>query len=93
MTTHAPIALDTLPPEWLAERRAIIAREGVAVRAGAGPWIEVQSINTGAWLRLALPERATVFASTAERDEALAALVGENPLPDVPTNHATTLHE
>lgn len=81
MTTPAPIALAELPPDWIAERRAIIARDGVAVRAGAGPWIEVLSINTGAWLRLALPERATEFTSVAERDAALAALVGKPPAP------------
>jgi len=78
MNPPAPIGLEALTPEWLAERRAIIAREGVAVRAGAGPWIELQSINTGEWLRLALPDRATVFASAAERDAALRALVGGN---------------
>ncbi len=83
MTTPAPIALAALPPEWLAERREIIARDGVAVRAGLGPWIEVQSINTGAWLKLALPGGAVEFMTFAERDAALAELHAPRPRPDV----------
>lgn len=75
MPARAPIALADLPADWLAVRREMVAREGARVRAGAGPWIEIWSEARAAWLRLALPDNAIAFATAAERDTALAALL------------------
>jgi len=65
-----------LPPEWIAERRAIVVRDGHATRAGRGGSIEVQSINTGAWLVLQLPDKATQFTTAEDRDAVLRQLQG-----------------
>lgn len=65
-----------LPPAWIAERRAIVVRDGHAIRAGQHNTIEVQSINTGAWIVLQLPDKATQFTTTADRDAVLSQLQG-----------------
>lgn len=63
--------------QWVAERRAIILRDGHAVRGGAGPWIEVQTINgPRKWCTLTLPGNALVFATIADRDQVLRQLWG-----------------
>ena len=62
---------------WIAQRRAIMFRDGHAVRGGAGPWIEVQTINEPKqWCTLTLPGGALVFASVADRDAVLSKLWG-----------------
>jgi len=66
--------------QWVAERRAIILRDGHAVRGGAGPWIEVQTINEPKkWCTLTLPGNTLIFASVADRDVVLNKLWGRTP--------------
>jgi hypothetical protein len=76
MITAAPITRDQLPDGWIAERREVIARESYALRAGAGACIEIKSLTTNEWLRLALLDKATAFASETDRDVVLAQLQG-----------------
>jgi hypothetical protein len=72
-----PITRALLPEGWIAERREVIQREGYALRAGAGASIEIKSLTTNEWLRLALPDKAPAFTTEAERDAVLAQLTGE----------------
>lgn len=58
-------------PAWFEMLREIAQRTGQAVRAGAGDSIEFQSINTGQFMPVQLPEGGTAFPSTRERDDAL----------------------
>lgn len=91
------IPLYTLPtpePEdvtaWIASRRAIIARDGYAIRAGVGPrgfTIEVKSLTpseqlaavdplrTNVWCIMGLPEGASEFHRAADRDAVLNRLI------------------
>lgn len=78
MIALPPITRAELPEGWIAERREIVQREGYALRASAGASIEIKSLTTNEWLRLALPEKAPSFATAAERDAVLAQLTGEN---------------
>lgn len=71
-----PVALASLPDDWIETVREIVRRDGVAVRAGFGACIEVQSINTGEFYPLLLPGGGVAFASAGERDEALARIEG-----------------
>ena len=77
MITVAPIARDQLPEGWIEERREVIQREGYALRAGEGATIEIKSLTTNEWLRLALLDKATAFTTEAERDVVLELLTGE----------------
>lgn len=94
MKTYAPIALSSFPEGWAAERRAVIAREGFALRAASvlispphelppryAEMIEIKSLKTNEWLRLALPSDAAevvaVFATAADRNAVLRQLTGE----------------
>jgi hypothetical protein len=74
MPGRLPMAATEIPPEWIELRREIIAREGCAVRPGHDATIEVQSINTGAFLALMLPGGGTRFVTRADRDAILTAL-------------------
>lgn len=65
-----------LSPDWISDRREIAQRDGHALRAGHGNTIEVQSINTGEWLTLQLPDNARDFATAADRDAVLRQLQG-----------------
>jgi hypothetical protein len=76
---HPPITAAEVPPEWIADVRAIALRDGHAVRAGAEATIEVQSINTGLFGRLMLPGSGHHFTSEAERDGVLREIIGEKP--------------
>lgn len=77
-----PIALAALPEGWIEDRRAIVVRDGHAVRAGerggdlsGEPFtLEVKSLRTNEWLRLTLPGGGTTFASAADRDAVLRQL-------------------
>lgn len=75
--------------EWIASRREIIARDGYALRAGAGArghTIEIKSLTpheqlaaedplrTNVWCVLALPDGAREFAQRSERDAVLGRL-------------------
>lgn len=74
MSTPPPIAIDQITPEWIAERREIILREGRAVRAGAGNRIEVKSLTDNRWYCLTLPGGALAFTLELERDAVVHAL-------------------
>ena len=69
-----PITFADLPPEWIEERREIVARDGYALRAGCGLNIEVKSLTTNRWLLLPLPGKASGFTDKAQLAAALAAL-------------------
>jgi hypothetical protein len=68
------ITFADLPPEWIEERREIVARDGYALRAGATFTIEVKSLTTNRWLLLPLPGKACGFTDAAQLALALAAL-------------------
>lgn len=77
MPTPSPTVLASLAditPEWIAERREIIHRDGYAVRAGRGT-IEVKSLHTNEWLVLQLPHNARCFADDADRAAVLTQLI------------------
>ena len=77
--TPPPVTAVDLPDHWLGERREIIFRDGHALRAGAGLWIEVQSINSpDYWGRLNLPGNVTTFATLRDRDLVLEKLWHDN---------------
>ncbi|MBX3736698.1 MAG: hypothetical protein KF715_08420 [Candidatus Didemnitutus sp.] len=78
----SPARLADFTPSWLQERRAIILRDGHAVRAAERRnQIEVQAINTGTWHPLTLPGNVTLFATVDDRDAVLRMLTGESPIP------------
>lgn len=94
MKTVAPLYVPATPEpeefaEWIASRREIIARDGYAVRAGAGArghTIEIKSLTphdllaaddplrTNVWCVLALPDGAREFAHACDRDAVLGRL-------------------
>lgn len=79
MNAPAPIYLDQISPEWIAERREVIRRDGYAVRAGEGNTIELKSLTTNRWCVLTLPGGALAFAILLERDAVLHALTSSKP--------------
>lgn len=86
-----PATLDAvILAAWIAERRAILNREGCAVRAGAGHTIEVQVINsrTGRFLEMTLPDGRSHFDNDAERDAVLAQLQQPEPVAYVRSGRA-----
>lgn len=78
-----PATAADFTPEWLQLRRAIVLRDGHALRLAAAPAlrIEVQDINTATWHPLTLPGDVLDFADAATRDEIYGALVGARPIP------------
>lgn len=72
-----PVAAGECSPEWIAERRAIIVRDGYALRAGSACAIEIKSLTTNEWFRLTLPGGALAFTTEPGRDAVLALLQGE----------------
>lgn len=74
----AAITLAEISAEWLAARREVIVRDGYALRAGAAGSIEIKSLTTNEWLRLALPGDTgavvSTFATVADRDAVLRQL-------------------
>jgi hypothetical protein len=76
-TESAP-TLGGLTLDWIGQVAAIVRRDGNALRAGVGPWIEAQSINTGTWMPLALEGRRegdVLFPTIEDRDAVLAEIV------------------
>lgn len=70
----APVTRAELPADFVAVRRAIVRRDGIALRAGAvaqGCTIEAKSLRTNEWHPLALAGGAIAFAFPAERDAVL----------------------
>jgi hypothetical protein len=76
MKNVAPVSLASFPENWISDRREVILRDGYAVRAGNGASIEIKSLTTNEWMRLALPGGATAFTSIAERNRVLGELNG-----------------
>lgn len=85
MISLPPITLAQVPPDWIALRREILAREGRVVRAGEGNTIEAKSTRTlgviedrpvesNEWFYITLPTGAFAFQHTLERDAVLHAL-------------------
>ena len=90
---YQPATVGDFKPEWIAQVRAALKRDGQASRAGQmyvkinvtasgytytpAPVIEVQSINTGEWMPLNLPANSARFATAADRDAVLELLVGK----------------
>lgn len=73
-----PVTLDQLPVDWVALRREIIVREGLALRPGPmRATIEVKSLTTNEWCLLTLPGGAEEFQHLADRDQVLRRLQGE----------------
>jgi hypothetical protein len=67
-----------ISPDWIAQVRATIERDGHAVRAGFPEiTIEVQNINhPEIWQPLNLQTNTRLFATEQDRDLVLAQLVG-----------------
>lgn len=77
MSTLAPVTPEQITPEWIAERREIVGRDGFALRAGdRRATIEVKSLVTNEWCVLTLPGGAQEFASPYTRDAVLLELQG-----------------
>ncbi len=86
-----PIPAAACTDDWLAERRALIARAGYALRAGAGLTIEIKTLTpieqmaghdrlrVNQWLALQLPADAACFATEQDRDAVLATLQQGHP--------------
>ncbi len=70
----AEILIADLPENWVEDRRTVAQRDGHALRAGPACTIEVQSIATGDWHPLQLPNNAKRFALEIERNAVLHAL-------------------
>lgn len=82
MTSFILVRPVEVSADWIARRREMIAREGVAVRAGtckAGFTIESKSQRTNEWHPLGWLGGAICFATSAERDEVLAGLTASAP--------------
>lgn len=77
---NAELTINALPAGWVEDRRKVAQRDGHALRAGPNRTIEIQSIKTGDWHPLQLPNNAKRFALILERDAVLAALQeGQTP--------------
>ncbi len=78
MITFVTVTLAEISPEWIADRRELIAREGRAVRGAttlAGAFtIEVKSLRTNTWHPLGWHCGCVCFATQGERDQILQQL-------------------
>jgi hypothetical protein len=74
-----PAVAGDLKPEWIAQVRGIVEREGYALRAGfPAITIEVQNINQpDVWQPLNLQTNTAHFATEQDRDTVLESLVGK----------------
>jgi hypothetical protein len=70
----AEILIADLPERWVEDRHEVAQRDGHALRSGPDRTIEVQSIATGDWHPLQLPNNAKRFALEIERNAVLHAL-------------------
>lgn len=84
MSARRFITLNLVSPEWIAERREVIGREGFALRAApiaARIEIKTQRPEPAAppntWIALTLPGGALEFLRLADRDAVLRQLTGE----------------
>ena len=74
-----PASAADIRPEWIAQVREVIRREGYAVRGSVSALvIEIQSINQPeTWYALNLPTNSTLFATAQDRDQVLEQLLGQ----------------
>lgn len=73
--TFLAATADDATPEWIEQRRAIILRDGHAVRAGKGLWIEIQEPNRPqVWRPINTPTGGQQYATAADRDAVLEQL-------------------
>jgi hypothetical protein len=81
-----PATAADISPLWLHQVRAVVLREGYALRGGFPDiTIEVQNINVPEiWQPLNLQTNTAHFATDRDRDQVLAILTGEKPLPELP---------
>ncbi len=64
--------------------RALIQKEGMPLRVHATlPMIEGKGPNTNRWQPIMLFSSVVQFSTLKDRDDALAMLVGESPIPDI----------
>ena len=84
MSAQRFVTLDLITPEWIAERREVIVREGFALRAPPiAARIEIKTQRPepasppNTWVALTLPGGALDFLSLADRDQVLRQLNGE----------------
>ncbi len=71
-----PVSAHDIPVEWPKVVRAIVQRDGNAVRASAiQPMIEVKSLTTNRWHPLGLPGGGTTFIDYEERNLILNLIV------------------
>lgn len=64
-------------PEWIELRRGIIERDGHAIRAGNGLWIELQEANRpNVWWPICTPTGGQLYATAADREAVLQRLWG-----------------
>lgn len=83
--TKPPITAIQIPPDWPTQVAAV--KPVPKLRAGDGNTIEALSEARG-WMPIMLPGGATSFATEADRDLALGAIMGLNVLP-TPTPAST----
>ena len=80
--TKPPITYAEIPADWpAAVRDALNNCQGSQVRSGAENSIEAWSQLRGRYMRLMLPGGALQFATEADRDLVLGAIMGLNVLP------------
>lgn len=76
-TVEEPQQIGGASVAWIEQIAGIVRRDGHALRAGQGLWIDAQSINTGVWHPLALEGRRdgdVFFNSKEDRDAVLAEI-------------------
>lgn len=78
-TTRAGIspmtAADVLATNWPARVRSAAFRDGNALQAGPGNTIEAQSINTGEFGAIMLPNGGASFTTPEDRDQVLEKIL------------------
>ena len=83
-----PVTALEIPPEWpVAVADALNNCKGVSVRPGPDNSIEAWSALRNRWMKLQLPGGGVAFATEADRDLVLGAILGLNvlPMPAAPT--------
>ncbi len=75
-----PLTAADIDPAWpMAVRDALNTNHGSQVRSGPNHTIEAWSALRG-WMTLLLPGSGTTFATEADRDAVLGAIMGLNKL-------------
>jgi hypothetical protein len=76
--TTTPATAADATAAWIEQRREIMFRDGLTVRAGAGLWIECQSSpnRPEEYLPINTPTGGQLYATAADRDAVLRRLWG-----------------